>query len=345
LNKIIFWIVVISLLTSGCLDSQGPVTPSDLGIPVDPTETVLPVLTPTPLLPVGVLLTPEGSDPKLAEELSSLIGGYIRELDLRFQVLSTLTAGDFENEIYQIVVVIPPFAGITELASSHPGTKFLAVGFNDLEPAENLTVLRSGGGDFDIQGFAAGYMAALITDDWRVGVLSVQENENALAARDGFRVGVKYFCGLCNPKYAPTGVNYIYPKYIDLPVDAPDLDVNANLDFLIDRFVNTFYIVPGVGTQNIYRTLVAHQKLIIGSGSDFDEEYRDYWVASLEYDLIASLTKVWPMFLEAEQGFFESSPLLLTDINPDLLSEGKTKLVYAILEEVSQGYIQTSFEE
>jgi hypothetical protein len=150
---------------------------------------------------------------------------------------------------------------------------------------------------------------------------------------------------LCNPKYAPTGINYIYPKYIDLPVDANDLQVNANIDFLVDRAVNTFYIVPGVGSQNIYRTLVGNQKLIIGSGSDYNDEYKDFWVVSLDYDLIESLHEIWPEFLLAEEGIEKTPPLLLNDINYELLSEGKLILVEKVLKDVTDGFINTSFVE
>jgi hypothetical protein len=291
------------------------------------------------------LLTPADSDQQLAAELNPIIGGFIRDQGLRYQVLPGLTGEDYVRDEYRIVVALPPYPDIAELAQNFPDTKFLAVGFNDLEPGNNLSVLKSGGGDFDVQGFIAGYIAAMITTDWRVGALSVQDNDDALAARDGFRVGVKYYCGLCNPKYAPTGINYIYPKYIDLPVDATDLQINANVDFLVDRAVNTFYIVPGVGNQKIYRSLVGYQKLIIGSGSDYKEEYQDFWVVSLEYDLLSVLIEVWPLFLSTEAGFVESPPLLLTDINYDLLSEGKVKLVEKILQEVSSGFIKTNFDD
>ncbi len=344
-NKIIYWLLVGIFILSGCRSGGETGQVIDPEVLETPLTTDLPVNTPTALAPVGVLLTPADSDQQLAADLNTIIGGYIRDQGLRYQVLRSLTGDDFERDDYKIVVSLPPNPDIAELAQNFPDTKFLAVGFNDLEPADNLSVLRSGGGDYDVQGFIAGYIAAMITTDWRVGALGVQENDDALAARDGFRVGVKYYCGLCNPKYAPIGINYLYPKYIDLPVDATDSQINANVDFLVDRAVNTFYIIPGVGNQNIYRSLVGYQKLIIGSGSDYKEEYRDFWVISLEYDLLSTLNEVWPIFLSAEEGFVKSPPLLLTDINYDLLSEGKVMLVEKILKEVTSGFIKTNFDE
>jgi hypothetical protein len=332
------------IIITGCsgVGTQPEADSSPISSPVISSPT--PVDTPTPLAPVGVLLTPEGSDPTLVEGLNTIIGGYIREEGLRYQVLSTLSESDFLLEDYRIVVALPPYQDLNQLAENFPETKFLGVGFTDLEPSDNLYLLKPSGGDYDLQGFIAGYIAAMITDDWRVGVLSVQENEDALAAREGFQVGVKFYCGLCNPKYAPTGINYIYPKYIDLPVDATDPQVGANIDFLVDRVVNTFYIVPGVGTQNIYRTLVGYQKNIIGSASDYREEYGEFWVVSLGYDFEAALVDLWPEFIAAETGFQRTPPLLLTDVNTDLLGEGKLLLIDKVLEDVSSGYIETSFE-
>lgn len=339
---LIYWFLLFLIFLTGCGAVAETATVVLDTATVSPTSP--PTETPTPMAPVGVFLTAEGANPDMVEELGTLIGEYIKEEGLRYQVLPNLSASDLENETYAIVVVIPPFPELAALAESAPDTKFLAIGFNQLSLGDNLSVLGSGGTDYDIQGFIAGYIAAMITDDWRVGALSVQENPDALAARDGFRTGVKYYCGLCNPKYAPMGINYIYPKYIDLPVDATDSEISANIDYLVDRVVNTYYIVPGVGTPQIYRSLIAYEKNIIGSGIDYREEYRDNWIASLEYDLVTSLVEFWPRFLEAETGLEELPPLLITDVNYDLLSEGKLNLVEKILEEVQGGYIKTSYD-
>jgi hypothetical protein len=108
--------------------------------------------------------------------------------------------------------------------------------------------------------------------------------------------------------------------------------------------VNTYYIIPGVGTPQIYRKLIGYEKYIIGSGFDYREEYQDFWVASLDYDLVSVLEEFWPRFLESETGLEELPPLLITDVNPDLLSEGKLDLVGRILEELQAGFIKTSYD-
>jgi hypothetical protein len=142
----------------------------------------------------------------------------------------------------------------------------------------------------------------------------------------------------------PTGDNYLYPKFIDLPLGASTAEISFSIDYLVDRFVNTFYIVPGVGTPQIYQTLIGYEKYIIGSGIDYREEYQDYWVVSFEYDLANTLVEFWPRFIESETGLEDRPPLLISDVNSELLSEGKMKLVYKMLEEVQAGYIKTSYD-
>jgi hypothetical protein len=341
-GKFTYWLLLIIMALTAC--SLGAETPTvSLASPTS-SPTALPTNTPTPLPPVGVFLTPEGANPVLVEELGLLIARFIKAEGLRYQILPSLDASDFQNEEIALVVVLPPFPELAALTESAPDTKFLAIGFDGLSSSENLSLLGSGGADYDIQGFIAGYIAAMITPDWRVGALSVEEDPNALAARNGFRTGVKYYCGLCNPKYAPIGINYLYPKFIDLPVDASESEISFYIDFLVNRVVNTYYIVPGVGTPQIYRKLIGYEKYIIGSGIDYRDEYQDFWVASLEYDLVSSLEEFWPQFIESETGLVELPPLLITDVNPELLSEGKLMLVDKILEEVQAGFIKTSYD-
>jgi len=345
MKKRYYWLILIFLILAGCSSGQDTEVPNGELIVIETSSpTAAPIDTSTPLSPVGVFLTPPGSDPNLVEELNPLVGEYIKAEGYRYQVLETLSVGDFQRDDFRLVIVLPPYPDLEALVLGAPGTKFLAVGFNDIDPLENLSVLRFGGGDYDVQGFIAGYIAAMITTDWRVAVLSVQESDDTLAAREGFRVGVKYFCGLCNPKYAPAGINYIYPKYIDLPVGATDLEIEANVNLLIDRAVNTFYIVPGAGHEIIYRLLINNDKLIIGPGADYNEEYRDNWVTSLEYDQVAAFNEIWPMFLLTETGIEHIPPLLFTHVNGELLSPGKLNLAEGILEEVLIGYIKTTFE-
>jgi hypothetical protein len=64
----------------------------------------------------------------------------------------------------------------------------------------------------------------------------------------------------------------------------------------------------------------------------------------MEYDQLGALEEFWPKFLAADSGIELTPPLLLTDINYDLLSEGKVQMVEKVIEEVKAGFIKTSYD-
>ncbi len=146
-RKRIYLTLLIIFLLAGCTSPAAENnSQTEIAISATPALTSTPESTPTAASPIGVFLTPAGSDPKLIEELNPLISSWMRDLGLRFQVLPNLTEADFETERYAIVVVIPPYPELKSLAEASPDTKYLAVGFNDLEPTGNISLLGSGGG-------------------------------------------------------------------------------------------------------------------------------------------------------------------------------------------------------
>jgi len=341
----VFCFLILAILIGGCIGPLAQNTPTADLVEL-PTETIppTPTDTPVPLAPVGVLLSSGDVDPNLSSELIPLIVEKIKAEGLRYQERQTMTVDDFSQDEYQMVVVLSPYPELQTLAAAAPGTKFLAVGFSDLDPALNLHVIQPGQDNFGVQGFIAGYIAAMITTDWRVGALAIQNFEGSTSAREGFVQGARYFCGLCNPKYAPTGVNYLYPKFIDLPEDATELEIQANVQLMLDRAVKTFYLAPGAGTPQILSQLAAGDVKIIASGGGYQEEFKNNWVATLDFDLVQSFEDYWPEFISSEEGGEYIPPLLITNVNSDLLSPGKLAAAQRIMSEVNSGLISTTQE-
>ena len=61
--RAIYWFLVIMLLLTGCgAMGEKTVSPEEETFTAVPEPTTTPIDTPTPLPPVGVLLTPPGSD-------------------------------------------------------------------------------------------------------------------------------------------------------------------------------------------------------------------------------------------------------------------------------------------
>ncbi len=328
---------------SGCSSGIPLMKPTETLVPtststVTPTE--VPTATPTPLAPIGLLLAPTDADPNLVAEVQNRLSQWIPEMGYRFQIRQSLTEADLGRDDFRLVVVLPPHPEIASLAAGHPETKFLAVGLRGLEAGSNLTTIGADGERLDHQGFIAGYMAAMITPDWRVGVIGFSDSSKTIAARQAFFTGVIFYCGLCLPDYPPF---YEYPLYFELGSDADTVAWRTAADYMIHRSVATVYVVSGAGDEAMFQYLSEAGVNIIAGGPQ-RPGIQEHWVASLAFDLLDSFVAVWPQFSEGTADQSITLPLHITDVNPDLLSPGKQQLVEKTLADVLAGYIDLGLE-
>jgi hypothetical protein len=340
----IFWgLILISLVVSGCSGGLPFASPTETLAPTSTatlTPTVIPSATPTPLAPIGLLLAPSEADSNLVAEVQNRLSQWIPELGYRFQIRQALTEADLDRDDFRLVVVLPPYDGIASLVVSHPEINFMAVGVPGLEARSNLTTIGADGERLDHQGFLAGYMAAMITPDWRVGVIGFSDSSQTLAARQAFFTGVKFYCGLCLPDYPPF---YEYPLYFELGSDADTVAWQTAADYMIQRSVTTVYVVPGAGDNAMFNHL-AEAGVNIIAGVPRRSGLEEHWVASLTFDLLSSFLDEWPRFSTGEVGQAVTLPLQIMDANPELLSPGKQQLVEKILAEVLGGFIDLGVE-
>lgn len=303
-----------------------------------PTKTQTPTLTPLP--PVGILLLPESANPEVSKEMQSLLSSWIPELGYRFQIRPSLSPTDFERDDIRLVVVIPPYPEVEELVHNQPETQFLTYDIQNLELSSNLSMVGAESNRLDQQGFIAGYMAAMITPDWRVGVIGTSTSERTIAAREAFMTGAAFFCGECTPTSPPW---YEYPLYFELGDKADQIAWQTAADYMIHHEVKTVYLVPGAGDNSMLQHLTASGINII-SGNPPAPGIEDHWVASLQYDLMSAFIEFWPEFITNDEPQSISAPLQITDINTELLSPGRQRLVNDMLADVLEGYINLGLE-
>ena len=300
------------------------------------TATPAPTPTATSLPPLLVLLIPAGAEPSLASSLQASFANLASHAGLRWQVRPSLTAAETASDV-DYVVALPPGEGLSELVAATPNTRFLAVGIPGLEPSPNLIAVGSEGENPDQQGFLAGFIAATITPDWRVGVISVEDTDAGRAARTGFLNGVRFFCGLCRPSAPPY---YEYPLFIGLPAGSTDNEWRTVGDLLIDHLVTTIYVAPGAGGEDLLRYLAQAGVNIIGGISPPDD-ISTRWIVSIRPEIEQIYLEYWPPLFEGRTGISLPLPILLTDINPELLSLGKQHLAEELLADLRAGYINT----
>jgi hypothetical protein len=215
--------------------------------------------------------------------------------------------------------------------------QFLGVTISDLSPATNLSLVGSQGTPVDKQAFMAGYIAALLSPDFRVGIITQKETPDGILAFEAFVNGMHFYCGLCNPQFPPW---YQYPVHSEIPNDTPEAQYRFYADPLKNYMVDFAFVFPAVATPDML-DYMSQVGLNIISQSRPSERLTSNWVVSIQPEVVPALQSIWPDLLEGKGGQDLSLPLFLVDINPELLSEGKQNDVQQILDRLQRDEIST----
>jgi len=290
-----------------------------------------------------VLLAPEGADEGQVNALNQILTGLIvsDESGWRLQVLPTLDPGDLAD--VRVVVAVPPATNLADLAAAAPDTQFLALGIPGVGPAANLSVIGGQGERPDQAAFLAGFVAASITPDWRVGVVVEPGSVSGKATSLGFANGVKYFCGLCRPAYPPFPRSG-YPLVVEVAPGAAANQWQEQITNLQAWQVQTVFVQPQVAQQALLEDLANAGMKFILTGA-LPEGLRPHWVASLgSGDLLLEVYSVWEQLVAGKGGQDVSLPLGFSAVNPDFLSPGKQGLAEEMLKDLLMGLIHTGVD-
>lgn len=331
-----FLLLLASILLTAC-GSRSTLTPA----PPTPTPAPDPTASPTTAAPLAILVLPADMSGKDKDSYQTLVYELTQANGMRWQVLNTLTPGDLElaGPALKVVIALPPDPGLATLAAAGPGVQFLAIGIPDLPAASNLSTLGAGGFPVDQQAFLAGYIAGMISPEWKVGILSRKDTPGGDAAVTAFSNGFTYYCGSCrNPLFPqPAG---IYPVIVRIPTDAKPGEYTAYADLLLRNMVKVAYVYPEIATPELLGYIAQTNMLMIGQ-SLLGEDVRSHWVASIQPDIISAIKNIFPELVAGQGGKILPTPLYLADVNPDLLSEGKLRLVQEVLDGLQNGTIGT----
>ncbi len=290
---------------------------------------------------MAVLLASSGADQTQVSNLQTILNDIIVKAGLRWQVRQQLTTDDLIPAL-RLVVVVPPDPGLAELVASAPDTQFLALGIPGLPAVPNLTSIGAETSRFDQHGFIAGAVAAMLSDDWRVGVISLSDTVEGRTARSGFLNGVIYFCGLCRPAHPPF---YEYPLYFELPSTASNAEWQEAANYMVDHAAATVYVYPGAGDESMLAILATAKINIISSG-DPPQTASSSWVVSLTTDPLSLIQSQVEGLLNGSLtgGHSLVVPIQFTQINVLKLTPGKQRLAGQILSDLQAGLIDTGVD-
>lgn len=330
-SRLVFFCVVIAMILAACGASNEPALTST---PI-PTDTLVPspTLTATSVVPLAILVLPATLDGETSNLYQKTVYDLAQAAGMRFQVRNTLTPADLEPGL-QIVIALPPDPGIAALAAAAPNVQFLAINMSGITAGGNVSVL-GGNSQSDMAAFLAGYTAALITDDYRIGMMMPRDNADAIRAFNAYASGMTFYCGTCRPFYY---LNWTFPQYIDIPADEDKNNYDAYSDILMSQYkVRTIYLHPDIATADLQNYIGTTGVLMIGTVTP--EQRPAGWVMTIQPDVIKAIQAAWPQLVSGQGGLAVQSPLGLSDIDPLLLSPGKQRLVEQMLQDLQAGFV------
>lgn len=316
-------------LVAGCTPAAVEPTPEL------PTAIPTAIPSPTPLPPATRVLLAGASLPASeADSLYSLSQSLAAASSLNVERVDTLTAEMLTPDV-RMVIALPGSAGLADLAARFPAITFISISNPGIQPSGNLFAISSEGTHPEWIGFMAGYIAAITTYEWRVGVLALAgTNDDALAA-DAFRNGAIFFCGLCNP-YHPPWTDY--PAAVAMNPPTSQADWQPWADNIITSKIKTVYVTPGVSNSELLTYLAGSGTRLIGSQTPADA-LRPAWIATIHLDYTEALTTAWSEAVASMPGRSLSASLIVTDVDTNLIGDGKMRLIHETIAALTAGHI------
>jgi hypothetical protein len=325
--------IIIVVLLSAC---GGAATETIAPPTAVPTITPLPTATiiPTPSTPLAILVLPADMDKTSSDLYQKTVYDMAQQSGFRFQIRNALDPADLADPTLKVVIVLPPDPGVASLAPTAPGVQFLAVNIPNLTAGGNLSVL-AGDSQVELPAFLAGYMAAMISDEYHIGMVIPKDNPDAQRAFNAFNNGMIYYCGLCRTFYISP---IQYPTYIEVPANESPKNYGGYANVLInDRKVYALYIYHSLADADFLSYVGTQGVMLIGTS--MPNPRPGGWVMTIRPDTIKAIQTAWPNLIAGQGGLNVQSPLGIADADPDILSPGKLRLAQEILDSLLAGRI------
>lgn len=294
--------------------------------------------TSTPGNPLVILVLPADLPREEAELYQKTVYDLAQAHGMRYQVRNTLSKEDvlMEGESLEVVIVFSEGIDLAVLAEEAGRVQFLAVNIPGLPDMPNISTIGAEGVAIDRQAFMAGYIGAMITEDYRIGILTLNDNDG-LMAEAAFANGMQFYCGLCQKAYGPW---YDYPIHIEIPSDELASRHPAYADPFLNYEAPLVYVYPEIATPELLDSMA--QKGLYLISEDMPMEYlQSNWVVSLKPEILPAIQAIFPELLAGNGGQRLSIPIVLDDVNTELLSAGKQRLVQETLDDLQTGFIGT----
>jgi hypothetical protein len=300
-QRFIFKFLLLSLIIpllaiTGCGKRDVKVEPA-------PAKTQPPA-TPSPIPAADrvVLVATADSDPVIVQDAETILRELAASSSLEFEKREQVIANEITRDIKVLIFLNQP-DNLGSLATGAPGTQFVAITNKDWNPGPNVTVIRKRD---DHAAFMAGYLAALLAPNYRVGALLIAEDP---AAGQAFVNGVYYYCGFCASVIYPLNK---YPVISTQPTASPAAVWQAGFDAINASKINVLYVTKEAASPELLTYLASLDVAMIGNQTP-SAEGKAKWVATLYADGITPIREIWADLLAGKGGKVMNAALKIAD--------------------------------
>ena len=316
-------------------------------IDVLPTDVVLeepelPTEEPTPTIAVVNLVSSDivfwaGPASSHNNTLSERLNQLAQTKGQTFEAHDTLTADQITPSV-KVLVTTADAGQIEVIAMAHTDLPIVAVDVSGLNPSLlNLYAITTEGGTLEQRAFLAGYALALNTEDYRVGAITMNEDDQGTRTQESFITGVRYYCGLCSARYMP--VNY-YPFTAQVSNPADPANWQAAVDSLLELAVSSIYVQPEISSLDLMTYLSSKNVAVIGVEGQAGLEGATRLMGVLGSDIYLSAENAVSKILDGEELGNSTGSLELKQVNPDFISDGRLILFERVREDLLNGLVK-----
>jgi hypothetical protein len=310
-----------------------------------PTPTVTPeapTLAPTELPPSATPIPPATKvwlvNPMyLSAAQVSQIHNLAEQSGLVLEQFPSLTAQELQNRSAEIklIIVFPPDPGLVEWISAYPQITFIPVGIANLTASPNVYPILPDGLHPEWDAYLAGYLAASITDDSRIGVVTQASSADGAKRSEGFINGGVMFCGLCNPVYPPYED---YPLSIEINAGSQQTDWQPVIDSFLSKQVKTAYVDPGVATPELLLFMAQYGVKLISSTTP-PLGLEPAWVAVIQTNYFIAIQTAWTDALAQNPAGSYPVDITVQPVDTTLVTEGKLLWLNRVISDLTSGYL------
>lgn len=318
--------LILALVAAGC-SRNTPVTTA--AGTLAPTETV-----PTPTstaMPGKVLLVTDSRFTGDLAGIEKIVTDKARSAGLVYEKRDSLQPADISSEWKLVLFTVKP-DNLTDFLSQAPGTFFVVITSESIQPAANLSVVHT---DPVKLAFLAGYITELIAEDWRGAGLLPSDASTSNDVKQAFVNGGQYWCGICSPQHPP----YIrFPVYAEQSSGADWTAWQAAVDPLIQNRLSVIYVSQQAAKPELMSYLADKGIKMLGETTP-TQAILGNWVATLGWNIPDMISNHWSDFLSGQPGQVYETGISITNVSAEWLSTGRVRLVEETAGKLQDGMV------